>query len=142
MMTPADTPAMNTECPATNRAAEPTIHATPRAMPSFIAPAAPGMPDPVVAYHEDNLTVERVEYRNNEGELDRADGPAITAWYTNGVKHYEAWRRDGKIDRTNGPAITEWHDTGVKDYEQWWREDNLDRADGPAFTKWRANGVP
>ncbi len=112
-----------------------------RPWPSFIAPAAPGMPDPVVTYHADNLTVEQVEYHNAEGKCHREDEPAITQWYDNGVKRYEKWLRDGKLDRAEGPASTKWYANGGKSYERWLHNSKLDRDDGPAEQSWYNNGV-
>ncbi len=112
MKTSADTPIMDTLANSTPTAM--------RALPSFIAPAAPGMPDPVVTYHADNLTVERVEYHNTDGNLHRNDGPAYTEWHANGVKSDEQWYRNGEIGREDGPAHTVWHAHGVQSYEQWW----------------------
>ncbi len=115
--------------------------AAPRAMPSFIAPAAPGLPDPVVTYHPDNLTVERVEYRDADGRLVRENGPAYTEWYSNGVKRYEQWLRDGEFDRADGPAKQRWCTNGVKRYEEWYRDGKVDREDAPAVTWWHITGV-
>ncbi len=137
MRTPADTHVVNTA------SAEPAIaiYAAARALPSFIAPAAAGMPDPVVTYHEDNMTVQRVKYCNADGELDRDDGPAWIEWYANGVKRHEGWWRDNNLDREDGAAITKWRANGVRECERWWRNGELDRQGGPAVTEWHANGT-
>ncbi len=109
-------------------------------LPSFVVPAASGMPDPVVTYHGDGLTVERVAYHNSDGKLDRADGPATTQWHANGIKSREEWYQGGVRDCKDGPAITWWYINGVQQWQEWRRGGPLDRKDGPATTWWHANG--
>ena len=94
-----------------------------RPLPSFIAPAAPGLPDPTLELHEDGVTVKSAEYRNAAGQLHRKDGPAWQSWYANGVKNYEQWYVDDKLHREDGSAWRWWYANGVKYYEQWWVDD-------------------
>jgi hypothetical protein len=63
-----------------------------------------------------------VEYRNEQGQLHREDGPAIV--YNDGTKYYY---RNGLIHREDGPAI-EYKDGTVVYYTN----DSLHREDGPA----------
>jgi hypothetical protein len=63
------------------------------------------------------------EYKNENGELHRTDGPALITqygeyWYINGVKH-----------RTDGPASIERN----RDRKYWYKHGKLHRLDGPAI---------
>ena len=51
----------------------------------------------------------RIEYRNEQGQLYRVDGPAIE--YSNGDKY---WYINGQCHREDGPAI-EYHNR-----KKWW----------------------
>lgn len=75
---------------------------------------------------------DKIEYRNEAGQLHREDGPAVqffsggAHWYINGVRHrddgpsvtypdgYKAWHKNGLIHRTDGPAIE--HPHGIPQY--------------------------
>ncbi len=75
----------------------------------------------------------RIEYRNELGQLHREDGPAVEwtdgthYWYLNGKMHREdgpaveylngakMWYINGERHREDGPAIE--HSNG---YEEWW----------------------
>ncbi|MDE1834530.1 MAG: hypothetical protein KGH64_04285, partial [Candidatus Micrarchaeota archaeon] len=62
------------------------------------------------------------EYRNEQGQLHRANGPAIE--YANGGKE---WYLNGKRHRTDGPAV-EYADG----YKAWYLNGQRHRTDGPA----------
>jgi hypothetical protein len=66
---------------------------------------------------------DRVEYRNEQGQLHREDGPAIER--TDGTKYYF---KNGKLHREDGPAI-EYADGDIAYY----KNGNLHREDGPAI---------
>lgn len=74
-------------------------------------------------------TDNRVEYFNDEGKLDRVDGPAVE-W----VNGREEWYRNGRLHRVDGPAIV-WGTLGRK---EWYLNGVRHREDGPAVE--RANG--
>ena len=63
-----------------------------------------------------------IEYRNAEGRLHRADGPAVE--YADGTKY---WYKDDKLHRTDGPAIE--YTDGTK---HWYKDGKIHRTDGPA----------
>jgi hypothetical protein len=63
------------------------------------------------------------EWRNSEGDLHRADGPAIE--YTDGGRE---WWVNGMLHRADGPA-REYAD-GTR---SWWKNGQLHRKDGPAI---------
>ena len=85
------------------------------------------------------------EYKNENGEYHRTDGPAIERsdgtkeWWINGERHRtdgpaieysdgtKFWFLNGERHRTDGPAI-EWDD-GTK---EWYLNDKKHRANGPA----------
>lgn len=71
---------------------------------------------------------DKVEYRNESGQLHRLDGPAII--WNDGDKE---WYINGKLHRTDGPAVE--YPNGSK---TWHQHGNLHRLDGPAI-EW-ANG--
>ena len=63
------------------------------------------------------------EWRNEDGELHRRDGPAIE--YPDGS---EWWYRNGRLHREDGPAVD--LAIGIK----WWcRDGKLNRENGPAL---------
>jgi hypothetical protein len=86
------------------------------------------------------------EYRNEEGQLHRLDGPAVENsngdkfWYQNGKLHrvdgpaeeilnvYKAWYQYGKLHREDGPAVE--LSNGTK---KWYINNVLHRLDGPAI---------
>jgi hypothetical protein len=86
------------------------------------------------------------EYRNNKGQLDRLDGPAIERpdgqkeWYINDHRHRldgpaierkdgsKEWWVNGQLHREDGPAI-EW-ENGSK---EWYMNNKPHRLDGPAY---------
>ncbi len=87
----------------------------------------------------------RVEYRNDNNQFHRLDGPARE--WSNGSKH---WYVDGKLHRLDGPAVEwsngskEWHVNGelhrengpavegLDGYCLWVKNGKLHRLDGPA----------
>jgi len=69
------------------------------------------------------------EYRNEQGQLHRLDGPAVI--YEDGGQE---WWADGLLHRTDGPAIVR-ADGG----QVWWFEGRPHRLDGPAVI--RADGT-
>ncbi len=66
---------------------------------------------------------DRIEYRNELGELHRLDGPAVE--FRIGTK---MWYINGKLHRENGPACE--YINGTK---KWFRNNKLHREDGPAI---------
>ena len=76
------------------------------------------------------------EYKNEDGEYHRVDGPAVE--YSDGTK---SWYLNGKRHRTDGPAV-EWDD-GTK---EWFLNGERHRTDGPAVEwhngskEWCLNG--
>ena len=78
----------------------------------------------------------RIEYRNEKGDLHRLDGPARE--YYDG---YKSWWINGKVHREDGPAV-EWSD-GTK---KWYINGKLHRENGPAIEhydgskQWCLNG--
>jgi hypothetical protein len=75
------------------------------------------------------------EWRNEDGNLDRTNGPAyIMRDAKTGTVTFEQWFKDGKLHRTDGPAAIERDSAnGLVIDEQWRKDGNLDRADGPAL---------
>jgi hypothetical protein len=63
-----------------------------------------------------------IEWRDAEGRLDRARGPARVL-----PSGREEWFRHGRLHRANGPAVV--HANGT---EKWYREGLRHRDDGPA----------
>jgi hypothetical protein len=67
---------------------------------------------------------DRIEYRNEQGELHRTDGPAIE--YSYGTK---AWWINGKPHREDGPAAVysngdkEWYLDGFEYTEHQWEQE-------------------
>ena len=92
-----------------------------------------------------------IEYKNSNGQLHRADGPAFIyadgaqSWWVNGQRHRtdgpafiwadgtQAWYLNGQLHRTDGPAYI-WAD-GT---QAWYLNDKQHRTDGPAVI--RADG--
>jgi hypothetical protein len=66
---------------------------------------------------------DRIEYRNQSGELHREDGPAIE--WNSGTK---VWYLNGLLHREDGPAREFSNGTKV-----WWLNGNCHREDGPAY---------
>ena len=65
-----------------------------------------------------------MEYRNEQGQLHREDGPAIT--WEDGTQE---WYINGELHRTDGPARV-W---GYSPYiQEWYWHNELHREDGPA----------
>ncbi len=58
---------------------------------------------------------DRIEWRNNKGEVHKEKGPAIE--YNNGTK---CWYKNGEHHRLDGPAIE--HSDGTK---YWWLDGRL-----------------
>jgi hypothetical protein len=69
-------------------------------------------------------TVTREAWRNQNGILDRADGPAyIERDPATGTVIFEVWCKNGKKDRADGPAITERDPaTGTVTKELWFKD--------------------
>jgi uncharacterized protein (UPF0216 family) len=74
-------------------------------------------------------TTNKTEWRNENGQLHRLDGPAIEWAY--GDKY---WFQEGQLHRMNGPAIEK-----ADGSKYWYHEDQLHRLDGPAVEQ--ANGT-
>ena len=62
------------------------------------------------------------EYRNEKGQLHRADGPAIIN------SNYEIWYFNGEYHRIDGPAYIE-----GDYYKVWHINGERHRLDGPAY---------
>jgi len=79
---------------------------------------------------------DRIEWRNNKGEVHKEKGPAIE--YNNGTK---CWYKNGEHHRLDGPAIE--HSDGTK---YWCQNGKHHRLDGPAIEcadgskEWYLNG--
>jgi hypothetical protein len=65
-----------------------------------------------------------VEWRNEQGQLHRIDGPALE--YTE--EGHKEWHLNGKTHRTDGPAVE-----GGDGYKAWWLNGVPHRLDGPAI---------
>ena len=63
-----------------------------------------------------------IEYRNEDGEFHREDGPAIIF-----RDIYIAWYKNGKLHREDGPAEIELNGAKV-----WYSEGKIHKEDGPA----------
>ena len=63
-------------------------------------------------------------YRDEDGNLHREDGPAVTDYHG----EYEAFFRHGRRHREDGPAVIDRRGH----YEEWWVDGDLHREDGPA----------
>ena len=61
-------------------------------------------------------------WKNEQGQLDRADGPAVI--HPDGQRE---WYKNGRRHRINGPAIEYPYDLRI-----WYREGELHRDNGPA----------
>jgi hypothetical protein len=79
---------------------------------------------------------ERTEWRNENGQLHRLDGPAVEM-----ADGYKAWYQNGQRHRLDGPAIE------MADGDKhWYQNDQLHRLDGPAIEfangskSWYQNG--
>jgi hypothetical protein len=89
-----------------------------------------------VDHISDNQWRIRGEYRNDQSQLHRLDGPAVE--WADGSKH---WYQNGNRHRLDGPAV-EWVD-GSK---HWYQNGKLHRLDGPAVERstgdkiWYQNG--
>jgi hypothetical protein len=64
-----------------------------------------------------------IEYRNEQGDYHRTDGPAVE--YKNGTKE---WFNNGKLHREDGPAIDynsikQWYLNGIEYSEQEWEQE-------------------
>jgi hypothetical protein len=78
----------------------------------------------------------RIEYRNEQGDLHREDGPAIE-----GYNGYKEWFLNGIRHREDGPAVE------YSDGDKWWFINGIrHREDGPAveysdgYKEWYLNG--
>ena len=90
--------------------------------------------------------IEKVEWKDEDGELHRDDGPASIApdggqsWYQHGVLHRDggpaiitldggqSWYQHGRWHRDDGPAVI------ASDGTQFWYQDGVPhREDGPAL---------
>ena len=78
-----------------------------------------------------------IEWRNEQGQLHKVDGPAVE--HEDG---YQEWYLNGKRHRADGPAVM--FPSGSK---YWYLNDQLHRVDGPAiecvngYKEWRLDGV-
>ena len=63
-----------------------------------------------------------IEYRNENGEKHREDGPAVI--YSDGT---QCWCKNGKLHREDGPAAI--YSNGT---QCWYKNDKLHRENGPA----------
>ncbi len=55
-------------------------------------------------FYRPNKTIEKVEYRNENNQLHRTDGPAVVCYYENGQVQRESYYLDDKLHRTDGPS--------------------------------------
>jgi len=78
-----------------------------------------------------------IEWRNQDGELHREDGPA-KEWP---ARSAQAWYRNGRLHRANGPAVE------GPEGQSWFRRGKRHREDGPAVIRadgtveWYRNGT-
>ena len=73
--------------------------------------------------YKKNLGDGTIEWRNENGELHRIDGPAVI--YPRGT---QSWWLNHKRHRLDGPAIIR-----VDGTQEWYVNDKLHRLDGPAI---------
>jgi hypothetical protein len=93
--------------------------------------------DHTVEIHRDPATHVAIteEWRNKDGQWDRADGAAIIErGPKTGIVDGEEWIRNNLNHRIGGPAV--WHrdDTGVIGVEHYYVDGKLHREGGPAWT--------
>lgn len=78
-----------------------------------------------------------MEWRNEQGQLHRVDGPAVVE----GNGFFQAWYLNGQLHRDGGPAFA--YTGGL---QSWYLNGERHRADGPAFVlpsgykEWWVNG--
>jgi antitoxin component YwqK of YwqJK toxin-antitoxin module len=80
------------------------------------------------------------EFRNSDGQLHNAAGPAVRRWYEHGVLACEYYFLNGKCHNASGPAARVWHENGQLEYESYYLDGEWHNAAGPAFRSWYKNG--
>ena len=101
------------------------------------------IPQRVVRFDED---FKIVEFRNENGQLHRLDGPAKRLYNRDENGPYgsmpfrELWYRNGQLHRKNGPAWIWYNKDGSIYIESWYKDGQLHREDGPASIAYDNNG--
>lgn len=79
------------------------------------------------------------QWRNNEGDKHRVDGPAHINYYPDGKVASESWYRDGKLHREDGPALTRYAHDGSISCEEWFINDKHP-VDRPGYVSYTPTG--
>jgi antitoxin component YwqK of YwqJK toxin-antitoxin module len=88
----------------------------------------------------DNGNIRKEEFRNQNGNWHKEDGPACRRWYENGQLEFEEYRWNGKLHNESGPAFRQWRENGKLDIEYYYQNGKWHNAAGPACRYWYANG--
>lgn len=80
------------------------------------------------------------QWGNEDYNLHREDGPALTEWLANGVIVAEGWYYQNKPHRIGGPALKTWFDDSSLWAEEWMVYGKYHRDNGPAKTIWSISG--
>ena len=78
--------------------------------------------NPERTYYQ-NGQIETEEWKNEDGELHRIDGPAAREWYDDGQLEREVWYINGTPHRLDGPAVRYWYDDGQLASKSWYIND-------------------
>lgn len=64
------------------------------------------MSEKIEYWNEEKTEILRIEYRDENGNLHREDGPALVQYFrlANGIVDFEVWYTNGRRNRLDGPA--------------------------------------
>lgn len=98
-------------------------------------------PGVVIKFYSDTM-IQSVEFKNDHGQYDNKNQPAIIKYSECGNPISEKWYKDGKLHRNDGPALITYGKSSKPIYEKWYKDGQLHRTDAPALIMYGKSGKP